>query len=360
MIEGIVRAQSALATLKGPSFRAAGRPVKLAVLSWPVVIFLGATVAAATCLLKDCEHGVAAEPRDTLWANAATIKALAIRPDGAMLGAVSIDDSIALWNLGGSADSAPPPPRVSDLVRSLAFDAKSRFLATAGPEGPAKLYDLATHESRILDDVASSSAGAACLAFAPDGATLAIGQQDGLITFWTVTSGRRLRVLGGHDDFVASLAFAPDGATAASSGGDRSVRIWDVPLGRQRVAIRSQTSTYVALTFSPDGRLLVLGDQVSPVVRLWDTATGTERATLRGASGAVVSVAISPDGATLAAADYKGQITFWDLATLTTSQNRLWHPGTHSLAFAPDGRTLFTGGFDGAIHLWNRPRSRSW
>ncbi len=360
MIEGMVRAQSAPATLTRQSFRTAGRPVKLAFLSWPVVIFLGATVAAATCLLKDCDHGVSAEPRDTLSANAATIKALAIRPDGAMLGAVSIDDSIALWNLRGSADFAAPPPRFSELVRSLAFDTKSRLLATARPDGPAKLYDLATHESRILDDGASSSAGAACLAFAPDGATLAIGQQDGLITFWGVTSGRKLRVLGSHDDFVASLAFAPDGTTAASAGGDRSVRIWDVPHGRQRFAIRSQTSTDVALTFSPDGRVLVLGDQVSPVVRLWDTATGTERAVLRGATGAVVSVAISPDGSTLAAADFKGQITFWDLATLTRRENRLSHPGTHSLAFAPDGRTLYTGGFDGTIHLWNPPRSRSW
>ena len=63
----------------------------------------------------------------------------------------------------------------------------------------------------------------------------------------------------------------------------------------------------------------------SPVVRLWDIQAGTLHASLRGPSGAVVALAISPDGETLAAADFKGQITFWDFATLKTRSKRLRH-----------------------------------
>jgi WD40 repeat protein len=133
------------------------------------------------------------------------------------------------------------------------------------------------------------------------------------------------------------------------------VRIWEVSAARQRFAIDSLARTHVALTYSPDSRLLVLGDQVSPVVRIWDVVTGTELAVLDGPTGAVVTVAISPDGSTLAAADYKGLVTFWDMATLEVRPKRLRHAGVHSVAFAPDGRTLATGGFDGTIHLWDWP-----
>jgi WD40 repeat protein len=333
-----------------------GRPVRLALVTWPAVVLVGATVAAAACLFSDCDCGMLTQAKETLVGYPSTVKSISYRPDGAMLSSVGIDGSIVIWELANPGDDCSPP-EVSGLIRCAAFSPDSRLLATGDRRAPVALYDLATHDSRTLDDPARSSAGAACVAFAPDGATLAVGQQDGLITLWNVASGRKKSILGGHDDFVASLAFAADGATAASSGGDRSVRIWDLMTGRQRFAIKSHTSTYVALTFSPDGGLLVVGDQVSPVVRLWNTTTGAECAALRGPAGAVVSVAISADGTTLAAADFKGQITFWDLGTLTIRPKHLTHPGALALAFTPDGRSLATGGFDGTIHLWEIPRS---
>ena len=85
--------------------------------------------------------------------------------------------------------------------------------------------------------------------------------------------------------------------------------------------------------------------------------TGVEHAALCDPSGTVVTAAISPDGTTLAAADFKGLVTFWDLATLKIRPKRLRHAGVYALAFAPDGRALATGGFDGAIHLWDFPIS---
>ena len=179
--------------------------------------------------------------------------------------------------------------------------------------------------------------GASTVAFAPDGATIAVGQQDGQITLWDPATGHKQATLNGHREFVASLAFSPDGTTIASSAGDHSVRIWDLQSGRQRALLGGQTPTFADLTFSPDGRYLVLGDHISPVVRLWDIQAGTLHASLRGPSGAVVALAISPDGETLAAADFKGQITFWDFATLKTRSKRLRHAGVLALAFAPDG-----------------------
>jgi WD40 repeat protein len=337
----------------GP-WRTEGHPVRLALLTWPVIVLVGATFAAGTCLLSDCDRGGRTLAKETLVGNVGSVKSIAYRPDGAMLTSVGVDGSILLWDLATRPHSAIIPRGVG-LVRFAALSPDSRLLATGNASATVAIHELGDDHSRSLNDPSAATSGAGCAAFAADGATLAVGQMDGKITLWDATTGRLRSILDGHTDFVASIAFAADGTTLASSGTDRVTRIWDLPSGRQRYTITSVMNTFVALAFSPDGRLLALGDHVSAVVRLWDMTTGAERATLRGPAGAVVGVAISPDGTTLAAADYQGVITFWDLATLEVSPTRLRHAGVHSLSFAPDGRALATGGFDGTIHLWAFP-----
>jgi WD40 repeat protein len=325
-------------------------------ITWPTIVFVGASFAVAHCLLKPCGRARETQAKETLIGHSGTVKSIAFRPDGAMLFSVGVDGSFMMW------DRPSPPdgwfvPRGPGQVRCAAYSPDNQLLALANATSTVALLDLRDHETQSLNDPSAGSLGAACLAFAPDGATLAVGQENGYVTLWDPATRQKRSSLGRHHQFVRSLAFSPDGRVLASSGGDGAVRIWDVPTLRERFLIASTTTPFAALTFSLDGRLLMLSDQVSPVVRLWDMTTGTECIPLRGPSGAVLTLAISPDGATLAAADYKGQITFWDLATLEVRPDRLRHAGVHALAFASDGLALATGGFDGTIHLWDWPLS---
>ncbi len=332
----------------------AARPIRLSLVSWQAMAFLGATAATAACLLGECPCGEKARPRSTLVEHVGAIMSVAYAPDGSRLATVGGDGSVVIRD-PAALRGYPLESAESDPVRCLAFSPDSKVLATGSRTTVVAVHDLDRNAPRFLDDEAAVTAGAAGLAFAPDGDTLAVGQQDGRITFWDVATGRMRSSLAGHSDFVAALSFAPDGATLASSGGDHTVRISEPATGRERLAIHGQSNTVVALSFSPDGRFLALADPVSPVVRLWDVSAGVERAALRGTEGPVVAVAISPDGTALAAAGLHGRITFWDLATLAIRPVRLDHAGARSLAFAPDGLTLATGGFDGTIHLWDWP-----
>jgi WD40 repeat protein len=337
-------------------FSSQERQVRLAVVTWPALALLGASVAAAPCLLGECDRFSKTQAKQTLVGSAATVKSLAFQPGGALLSSVGVDGSLVIWDLA----AGPRSPLLSmgpGQVRCAAFSPKGGFLATARAAAVV-LGDLGEHELRARRDLPDTSAGAACVAFAPDGSTLAVGQQDGKITLWDTASGCHRSTLAGHTEFVASLVFAPKGALLASSSGDQTVRIWDLSTSRQRVVTRPSNSA-LAQAFSPDGRFLAQCDQINPVVRLCEATTGAERALLRGPSGAVLAVAISPDGNTLAAADFKGTVTFWDLAALKIWPKRLAHQGVRTLAFAPDGRTLATGGFDGTIHVWDMARS-SW
>ncbi len=335
-------------------WRPQGRPVRMVILTWPIVGLLGATVAAAAGLFTDCEKTERPAPREVLTANAGTVRSIAFRPDGQVISSIGLDGSIVMIDCG-TGPREPYAPEDRGPIRSVAFDRDSRFLATANAMGPVTLHDLAARESRPLCDLERVTTGAACLAFSADGNALAVGQQDGEISLWNRPSGKNRSKLAGHTNFVAALVYAPGGDLLASSAGDGSTRIWDLATMRELWRMSYQGPTRISLAFSRDARLLFLGDPSSPLVRVWDLTTGIERAALRGPAGVVVAVAASPDGTTLAAADYQGGITMWDLATMKIRPTSLRHAGVHALAFAPDGRSLATGGFDGSIYLWDFP-----
>jgi WD40 repeat protein len=97
-------------------------------------------------------------------------------------------------------------------------------------------------------------------------------------------SGRVVRTLVGHTDFVECVAFCPDGRRIATSGSDRTIKLWDIETGQEVLTLRDHTASVTCVAFSPDGHRLVSGS-IDHTARIWD-ATPLESETPPGANAA--------------------------------------------------------------------------
>jgi WD40 repeat protein len=80
--------------------------------------------------------------------------------------------------------------------------------------------------------------------------------------------------LQGHVQPVLCLAFSPDGRTLASGGQDRMLRLWHVQTGLECLALRHD-SDVDRVFFSPEGDALPAAEDRNRWVTLWESARGS-------------------------------------------------------------------------------------
>jgi RNA polymerase sigma factor (sigma-70 family) len=202
----------------------------------------------------------------------------------------------------------------------------------------------------------------------PDETLIAARSKEGTaVGLFDAATGREVRRLKGHEQYVMYFLFSEDGRKLYTTSGDGTIREWDIATGSELRRLSSPGEFAVRLEISHDGRWLVSTPndtrRVPPVV--WDLRAGREKLRLQSSPDTIVNVvALSPDGRTAAAAARSwvtgkgwvsdaGEIRLWDVATGRVVQQMV-HPETWacSAAFSPDGRTLATGDTKGKLYLW--------
>lgn len=155
--------------------------------------------------------------------------ALAFDPAGQRLLVSNAARNVSLWD--PSANDPAWSFRSNSTVASVAISPDGKLAAVAHADG-VSLRDMATGAK--VRDIWRSFAHA--VSFSADGENLYFGAGRELVVY-EVASGRELRSMQGHLDWVRGAAASADGRLLASGAHDGTIRLWRAEDGTEVVSL---------------------------------------------------------------------------------------------------------------------------
>ncbi len=222
------------------------------------------------------------------------------------------------------------------------------------PEARSLLYRALVSRPEILRFMQSEAGAPADVAFSPDGESLAVLTERGIVEFLDPETGRRTGTpveVGGSTIPVAAVS-PGDGALAVGSEAG-SVHVFDAAgEARSELRPRGDYGVPAAITFAGEDR--VVAGYTENVAVVWDLDSGAtvDELAARG-PGAVDGLSYTSRGKRLAVSSGYSTIDVWELEgpTSDVATLELGRSVSEAVAFSPEGDRLAIGTLNGDLHL---------
>ncbi len=240
---------------------------------------------------------------------------------------------LALGLLSGSTASMGMGEELPAAVRAMRLDTRMLRLMPASEDAPAPIITA--------------------LRLHPDGRMLVVAGDDHRVRLMELETGRTLRTLAGHSDWVGATAFSPDGQMLVTAGQDHRVIGWPLSGAEKGWSIGPLEGAVSQIEFNGAGdRVAIVG--FGQPLELVETKTGRRIETLKCPCRDMRCVAFSPDDRYLAGAGRNGKVRVWDLTTVSESCTFVaHHRRIRAIRFMQDASLLVTASEDGTVRVSN-------
>ncbi|HLN33510.1 MAG TPA: protein kinase [Gemmataceae bacterium] len=233
-------------------------------------------------------------------------------------------------------------PSMGPAETRAEFSSDGRIIAV-GSDHHMKAWNLTGAEPTSLLEIHDCNA----FNFSPDDKQMAIGHQDGTITFHELPSGRRTQVLRAARP-IYHLAFNPRLRQLAVTYGSGAA-VLDLDTGRAVVDIAKGTWVNATPAWHPEGKLLAVDEGVNRIT-LWDVPAGKPRFFLEGYKNSITGITFNHAGSLLASTGWEGKLRLWDPGT--GKQLFSTDRPTEQVRFSPDDQRLAAGHIGGQLCIW--------
>ena len=231
---------------------------------------------------------------DTLYGGAFT-------PDGKKFAVGCSDNSARIVNVEDGKEVLRVDQH-SDWVFATAFSKEGKHLITLGRDGSIKLIEVAT--GSFIDDIGKNYGELKVLARNPKDDQLVIGGDERIPRLYKIfrTQPRDMN----YTDFnllkafeiqpggpISAVAFANDGATVAVGGSSGEVRLYNTADGARKSVLKGFRGAIYALAFAPDNLRIATGG-FDGTVRIYDASSGNQVASFLPVPITTPNVAANP------------------------------------------------------------------